>query len=517
MNTNSNVGVCFCRSSNGYLESFSLSELISYVNNLNGVSAFWNESNFLFSNVQSIVSTIRDENLNKILIVGERPGHLKTLFSKAMKIAGMDPEQVILVSLIDHGIFHRHHQDKARALIAGIIYDFPFESKVTDEISTVHSDTVIIGGGITGIQASLEIANGGHKVVLIEKTSSIGGHMAMFDKTFPTLDCAACILTPKMVEVGQHPNIELLTLCEVVGISGSPGNYMVKIKKKARYVTDKCTGCGECEEVCPIEVSSEFESGLVKRKAIYRNFPQAIPNTYAISRTGMPFCKIACPIGQDVEGYMALTAKGKFKEAYELIRRTNALPSICGRVCYHSCEEVCKRAYLDEPVSIRNVKRFITEKYSSKDIDLKKEDPTNKKVAIVGSGPSGLVCAHDLVLRGHGVTIFEKHKKPGGMLITGIPEFRLPRKILDEDINFIKKLGVKILLNQQVGKKVTFDDLRHDYDAVYLATGAHKSLEIGLENENAKGVLHGVDFLRSVNLENNIQSSYHQDNNLGYC
>ena len=505
MNTNSNIGVCFCEYLNGHPESFRLSELVSYVNNLNAVAALWNESNLPLSNVQSVVSTIRNENLKKILIVGNRPGHLKTFFSKAMKCAGRDPEQVILVSFPDHGIFQKNDQDKARALIAGIIYDYPYDRNINTETSTVHPDTVIIGGGITGIQAALEIANGGHKVVLVERTSSIGGHMAMFDKTFPTLDCAACILTPKMVEVGQHPNIELLTLSEVVDISGIPGNYMVKIRKKARYVTDKCTGCGECEKVCPIEISSEFESGLVNRKAIYRNFPQAIPNTYAISRTGMPFCKIACPIGQDVEGYMALTAKGKFKEAHELIRRTNALPSICGRVCYHSCEEVCKRACLDEPVSIRNVKRFITEKYSSKKIRLKKADPTNKKVAIVGSGPSGLACAHDLILRGHDVSIFEKQKRAGGMLITGIPEFRLPRKILNEDINFIKKLGVKILLNKFVGKNLTFDELRSGYDAVFLATGAHKSLEIGLDNENAEGVVHGVDFLRSVNLDDNDQ------------
>ena len=505
MNANSNFGICFCEHENGYPESFRLSELISYIKNLQVVSAIWHESELVLTNIRDIVSTIKKKNVNKILIIGNRPGHLKTFFSKSLKLAGMDPADVQLFSFRDHGIFSRDDQDMARAILAGIIYDFPNISKISEKSLPVNPDTVIIGAGITGIQAALEIANSGHKVFLIEKKSTIGGHMAMFDKTCSTLDCAACILTPKMVEVGQHPNIELLTLSEVTALIGKPGDFKLRIKKKARYVTDKCTGCGECTKVCPIEISSEFDAGLIKRKAIHRDFPQAIPNIYAITRDGSPHCKLACPIGQDVEGYMALAARGMFKEAHELIRRTNALPSICGRVCYHSCEEVCKRAYLDEPVSIRNVKRFITEKYSSDQIHLKKEEPTGKKVAVVGSGPSGLACAHDLALCGHDVTIFEKHKKAGGMLITGIPEFRLPRNVLEEDINFIRKLGVKIKLNSPVGKKIPFEDLKRDYDAVYLATGAHKSLDIGLENEDAKGILHGVDFLRMINLEKEVQ------------
>ena len=504
MNTNSNFGICFCEYKNGYPESFRLSELISYINNLKAVSAIWYENELVLTNFNYVVSTIKNKNVSKILIIGNRPGHLKTFFSRALNLAGMDPGDVQLFSFHNHGIYKKEDQDIARTMLTSIIYDFPYKSRYSGT-TQVNPETVVIGAGITGIQAALEIANSGHKVFLIEKKSTIGGHMAMFDKTFPTLDCAACILTPKMVEVGQHPDIELLTLSEVTEVTGKPGNFNLKIKKKARYVTDKCTGCGECTKVCPIEISSEFDAGLVKRKAIHRDFPQAIPNIYAISRDGSPHCKVACPIGQDVEGYMALTARGMFKEAHELIRRTNALPSICGRVCYHSCEEVCKRAYLDEPVSIRNVKRFITEQYNSEQIHLKKEESTGKKVAIVGSGPSGLACAHDLVLCGHDVTIFEKHKKAGGMLITGIPEFRLPRHILEEDINFIRKLGVKIKLNSPVGEKITFEDLKKDYDAVYLATGAHKSLDIGLANEEARGVLHGVDFLRMVNLGEEVR------------
>lgn len=145
------------------------------------------------------------------------------------------------------------------------------------------TDTLIIGGGIAGIQASLEIANSGQKVILVEKSGTIGGHMALFDKTFPTLDCAACILTPKMVDVGQHENIELLSYSEVKSISGSQGNFKININKKARYVNeDTCIGCGSCAAKCPSKVSSEFDVGTTLRKAIYIPFQQAVPNKYLI-------------------------------------------------------------------------------------------------------------------------------------------------------------------------------------------------------------------------------------------
>lgn len=147
----------------------------------------------------------------------------------------------------------------------------------------VHPDTLVIGAGIAGIQASLEIANAGKKVYLIEKTGTIGGHMAMFDKTFPTLDCAACILTPKMVEIGQHKQIDLHTCSEVIEISGHPGGFKVKILKKARFVDQHlCIGCGSCAAKCPGKAPSEFDSGTALRKAIYIPFPQAVPNKYLI-------------------------------------------------------------------------------------------------------------------------------------------------------------------------------------------------------------------------------------------
>jgi len=185
------------------------------------------------------------------------------------------------------------------------IYGVPYEIVAVPEEITVCNNSLVIGGGIAGIQASLEIANGNQKVYLVEKTATIGGHMAQFDKTFPTLDCAACILTPKMVEVGQHPNIELMTYCEIIGIKGEPGNYKVKILKKARRVNLKaCIGCGNCATKCPAKVPSEFDSGTALRKAIYIPFPQAVPNKYLIDAENCLYvkngkcgvCVKACPV-----------------------------------------------------------------------------------------------------------------------------------------------------------------------------------------------------------------------------
>jgi heterodisulfide reductase subunit A-like polyferredoxin len=203
---------------------------------------------------------------------------------------------------------------------------------------------LIVGGGIGGIQAALDLAESGYKVYLVEDSPAIGGVMAQLDKTLPTNDCSMCILSPKLVECGRHLNVDLLTYSEVLGVKGEPGNFTVSIKKKARFVdAAKCTGCGVCAEGCPIIMPNEFDEGLGERRAIYTPYLQAVPRTYAIDkreeRPCHAACKEACPIHMNVQGYAALIAEGRFKEAYDLIRSTNPLPAVCGRVCYAPCED----------------------------------------------------------------------------------------------------------------------------------------------------------------------------------
>jgi heterodisulfide reductase subunit A len=174
---------------------------------------------------------------------------------------------------------------KARALVSAAVRRVYYHQPLETREVPVNPNTLVVGGGIAGIQAALKIADSEHKVYLVEKDPSIGGHMAQLDKTFPTLDCSACILTPRMTQVGSHPYIELLTYSQVEEVSGFIGNFKVKIRKKARYVDETlCTGCGLCQTKCPWKADSEFEVGLSKRKAIYTPFPQAVPNIPVIDR-----------------------------------------------------------------------------------------------------------------------------------------------------------------------------------------------------------------------------------------
>ncbi|HBP37508.1 MAG TPA: hydrogenase, partial [Clostridiales bacterium] len=215
-------------------------------------------------------------------------------------------------------------------------------------------------------------------------------------------------------------------------------------------------------------------------------------------------CENACPASVNVPGYIALIAAGRPVDAYNLIRQENPFPSICGRVCTHPCESRCRRAQLDEPLAICDLKRYAADEALKSDkpiVDLvfpKK----GKSVGIIGAGPSGLTCAYYLGRLGYDVSVYESHGVAGGMLAYGIPEYRLPKAILEKEINTIRNIGIQILTGVEVGKDVSFADLRARHDAIYIATGTQRSRQIGVEGENLPGVYHGLDFLRDVNLGN---------------
>ena len=365
----------------------------------------------------------------------------------------------------------------------------------------------VVGAGIGGMQAALDLANSGFKVYLLEKGSAIGGRMAQLDKTFPTNDCSMCIVSPKLVEVGRHPNIELLTHTEVSGLQGSVGRFSLGIHTRAKFVDpDRCTGCGECANHCPIDLPNEFDEGLSSRTAISKLFPQAIPNTFSIDKLGTAPCKVKCPAHISVQGYVALTAKGKFAEALSLIKKDNPLPAVCGRVCHHPCETECTRGQYDHPISIKSIKRFLADMEPELDIEPPKpETEYGDKVAIIGSGPGGLSAGYYLAINGYKPTIFESGPKIGGMLRTGIPPYRLPRNVLDAEVQYIKRAGVQIKTNSPVGKETTLDHLREQgFKAFFLATGAHSEWKLNIEGEEKAGVLSGYGFLRDKHLDREV-------------
>jgi len=366
---------------------------------------------------------------------------------------------------------------------------------------------MVVGGGIGGVQASLDLAESGFKVYLVEKSLSIGGVMAQLDKTFPTNDCAMCILSPKLVDCGRHRNVEMLTNSEVESIEGEVGNFKVRVKKHPRFVDlAKCTGCGDCAEVCPVEIPSEYEENLVNRKAIYRPFTQATPSAFGIEKRGIPPCRAACPLHVNVQGYIALISQGKFKEALTLVREKNPLPGICGRVCTHPCEGECSRQNVDEPIAIDLLKRFVADYEKKVDFELKIEPEKENRIAIIGSGPAGLTSAYDLRKRGYKVTIFEALSVAGGMLAVGIPDYRLPKDILRKEISILEDLGIEIKLNTPLGENLTIEDLKNNgYEAIFIAVGAHLSLKLEIPGEDLKGVYHSVEFLRRVNLGEKVE------------
>ncbi len=279
------VGVYICHCGHNIAGTVDVEAIAEWAVDLPQV-AVSKEYKFMCSSLgqELIEEDIRESNLTRVVVAACSPHMHEPTFRAAVARAGMNPYLFEMANIREHASWVHPDDmeaatDKAKAVISGAVKRVLELEPLEPFKAPINDTTLVVGGGIAGINAALEIAAAGHKVIMVEREPSIGGHMAQFDKTFPTLDCSACILTPKMFDVGNHPNIELFTYSEVEQVDGYVGNFTARIRKRARKIdTELCTGCGDCWERCPAKViDTVFEAGLGYRTAVYRPFPQAVP------------------------------------------------------------------------------------------------------------------------------------------------------------------------------------------------------------------------------------------------
>jgi len=461
-----------------------------------------------------IEKEIKKHNLTHVVVASCSPRMHEKTFREACQRAGLNPYRAFhMVCVREHGSWVTESEDEATAkainLVRAGLLRVTNQRELFPSKFKVNPNTLVVGGGISGMQAALDIASSGNQVYLVERQPTVGGHMLQYDKTFPTLDCAACIGTPKMVAVGQDKNIHLMTNTEVESISGFVGNFKVNVNQRSRYVKPNCTGCAECSNVCPVESPNEWDVGTKMRKAIYIAFPQAVPVRYAIEKYDRGPCVQTCPAGINIQAFVALIKAGRYEESLKVIMETMPFPGSLGRVCPAPCEMVCRRQDVDSPLAICQLKRFAADQVDWETLPVPEieKKPETEKVAIIGAGPAGLTAAYFLAQKGYHIAVFEQAPFAGGMLRAGIPDYRLPPEILEREINYIKRLGVDIQLNATIGKDRPIAGLfKEGFKAVFLAVGAQGSMKLTIENEDSEGVCHGVDYLCTLNRKEAVQT-----------
>ncbi|BCN31798.1 pyridine nucleotide-disulfide oxidoreductase [Anaeromicropila herbilytica] len=340
---------------------------------------------------------------------------------------------------------------------------------------------------------------------------------------------AICVKAEKEGLVHSIPNLsgpgKALAICNCCGCScfglrnanlyrnpdWSRSNYVAQVDR------DKCVACGECVENCQVNAPRLGEN-LCTKTPVAPQVEKEIPydtqwgkskwnyeyrNRKVVMESGTSPCKTECPAHIAIQGYIKMASKGRYREALELIKKENPFPAVCGRICPRKCESACTRAGVDEPLAVDEIKKFIAEQDLNSEHRYVPERVAKReeKIAIVGAGPAGLSCAYFLAVEGYKVTVFEKQVKLGGMLTLGIPSFRLGKEVVNAEIEVLRELGVEFKTGIEVGKDVTISGLRKlGYKAFYIAIGAQAGRNLNLEGEDSKGVITGVEFLRRVNL-----------------
>lgn len=370
-------------------------------------------------------------------------------------------------------------------------------------------DALVVGSGIGGMESALKLGDMGYKVLVVEKEASVGGKMILLSKVFPTLDCASCISTPKMAATIHHPNIDVLTYAEVDSIRGDgKGGYHARIRQKPKFIDEAaCTGCRQCEMACNVAIPDEFNADMVSRRAAYIAYPQAVPKKAVIDRAGISPCTYECPAGIKAHGYVARVRSGEYEQAFDLVLEATPLVGSLGRACYAPCEGQCTRGALEGPLPIRRLKRFIADEHygQAEPKAVERPERNGHTVAVVGSGPAGLTAAWQLARQGYGVKVFEAASQAGGMLRLGIPAYRLPNAVVDDDVANVTGIGVEIETDRRIDDPAALKE--QGFEAVLVATGTHKAVQLRVPGEELDGVQSALTFLADVKLGNDVDLS----------
>lgn len=353
---------------------------------------------------------------------------------------------------------------------------------------------LVVGSGYGALKAAEDLCHGGIPVVWATEAEQLLGLPEGIKPFGQWPEDLAFQFRPLYLRVTRHRLVTTLTQATVASLSASAQGYEAQVEQEPIYVDyDLCTGCGNCMEVCPLD---HGEHPPLSRSPAY-----CPSRALLMDKRPLPPCRMACPLGVNVQAYLALAAAGRYQEALNVIRRDNPLPGVCGRICSHPCEDACRRGELDEPLAIRDIKRFLFEQEAQSSgtaLAAPLTPAKGVKVAVVGSGPSGLCAAHFLNQGGFEVTVLEALPLAGGMLRAGINSFRLPREVLDAELTALQESGVKIVTGQRVDSLQGLLD--SGYAAVLLATGTHDDLHLNIPGEELDGVQHCVAFLSRLNL-----------------